>query len=58
MEVYHLRILPGYNSMYTESVEAQRMVIDNGAYVFYNKEGDRICCYPIRATIVEKIVKV
>lgn len=58
MKVYHLRILPGEGSTWTEMIEAARMMQCDGAYIFYKETGEQICYYPTRATIIEKIVTV
>jgi len=58
MKIYHLRILPGEGSTWTEHIEANSMSQNDGAYIFYDSEGKQICYYPSRATIIEKIVTV
>jgi hypothetical protein len=58
MRVYHLRILPGEGATWTEMIEANDMSQNDGAYIFYDDEGNQICYYPSRATIIEKIVTI
>jgi hypothetical protein len=58
MKIYHLRILPNECATWTETIEANNMSQNDGAYIFYDENGKQICYYPSRATIIEKIVTI